>query len=330
MEVLQIIWFALLGVLLASFLIFGGFDFGVGVLAGFSRNNETRDKAMKSIAPFWDGNQVWLVTAGGALFAAFPKAYSTILSNLYIPIILFLCLLIFRAVSIEFYLSLDGEKWRGFWAKICGLTSLLSLVVFGVALGALFNGSALSNSGESVALIRIFTPLSLCAGVLTAIFGIAQGAGYLALKNNTIETFASARIWVFVLAVCYLAYMGCFVVYGRINELPRLIPLGILLASYIPLSLAIKLLRKMMFKTSFALTSLFALLCVAGHSLAGFPYIVSPTQTSIGVDIYTASSSIKTLQIMLGVALVGVPIALSYFVYAHIVFADKRPQKKSE
>lgn len=330
MEILQIIWFVLLGVLLASFLIFGGFDLGAGIFAGLARSPQMRERAMKSIAPFWDGNQVWLVTAGGALFAAFPKAYSTILSSLYIPIILFLCLLIFRAVSIEFYLSLEGEKWKSFWSKICMLTSVLSLFVFGVALGALFNGTALPDANKTFALVRILNPFSLCAGVLTAIFGVAQGAGYLALKDKNFERITSARIWIFVLAICYLAYIGCFIVYGRINLLPRFIPLGFILASYIPLSLAMKLIRRGKLKTSFVLTSLFALLCITAHCLAGYPYIVSPTPDSAGIDIFTASSSLKTLQIMLCVALVGVPIAISYFIYAHIVFAEKKRKNISE
>lgn len=328
MEVFQIIWFVLLGVLLSAFLIFGGFDLGIGIFAGFSRNSDIRDKAMKSIAPFWDGNQVWLVTAGGALFAAFPKAYSAILSNLYMPIILFLCLLIFRAVSIEFYLSLDGDKWKGVWAKVCAITSVLSLFVFGVALGSLFAGVALADPENSFALLRILKPLPLCAGVLCVVFAIAQGVGYFAMKDKNLETIATARIWIFILAVCYLAYIGCFIVHGKINFLPRIFTLMSLLLAYLPLSMAMRVLRRKMLKISFALTSLFALFCVVAHVLAGYPYIVSPTTNSAGIDIFTASSSLKTLQIMLGVALVGVPIAISYFVYAHIVFADSKRKRK--
>lgn len=327
MEVLQIIWFALLGVLLSAFLVFGGFDLGVGILAGISRNRDAQERAMKSIAPFWDGNQVWLVTAGGALFAAFPKAYSAILSNLYMPIILFLCLLIFRAVAIEFYLSLDGDKWKNFWVKICAITSALSLGVFGIALGSLFTGVALSDAENSFALLRILKPLPLCVGVLTIVFGLAQGAGYFAIKEKNIESIASVRIWIFILAICYLTYIGCFIVYGKINFLPRFLSLGFLFLAYLPLSLAMRVLRRRMLKTSFVLTSIFAILCVSAHALSGYPYIVSPTLTSAGIDIFEASSSLKTLQIMLCVALVGVPLAISYFIYAHIVFSDKMRKK---
>lgn len=103
MEFFQILWFVLMGVLLAGFFVCAGFDFGIGMLAlGFS-DTDKRDLALMEIAPFWDGNQVWLIVAGGALFAAFPEAYSVILSNLYIPVILLLGLLIFRVVAIEFF-----------------------------------------------------------------------------------------------------------------------------------------------------------------------------------------------------------------------------------
>ena len=110
MEILQIIWFVLLGVLLAAFLICGGFDFGVGMLM-CRFNGDQKKSAMEAIAPFWDGNQVWLITAGGALFAAFPIAYAQILSTVYMPIVLLLALLIFRVAAIEFFLATENKLW---------------------------------------------------------------------------------------------------------------------------------------------------------------------------------------------------------------------------
>ncbi len=322
MEMLQIIWFFLLGVLLAAFIISGGFDFGVGIIAGTSGSRGFRNRAMSDIAPFWDGNQVWLVTAGGALFAAFPLAYSSILSNLYTPIILFLFLLIFRAVSIEFFMSLDGEKWRSFWSKICALTSGFSMFVFGTALGTLFTGSAVDLSDvQYFGFSKILQPIPLCAGVLLLVFSLVQGNVYLALKNSgDIRQIVRAKIWVSALSICLFVYSACFARYGVSHCFSKAVPLFVLLASYVPLSFAQRLLRRSLVGWAFISTSMFVLICVLAHALAGYPFIVSPTIFSAGIDIFTSSSSEKTLIIMLGVALVGVPLALIYFVCSHIAF----------
>lgn len=326
MEILQITWLVLLAVLLAAFLICGGFDFGAGMLL-CRMSKESKARAMLEIAPFWDGNQVWLITAGGALFAAFPKAYALVLSNLYIPVILLLTALIFRVVAIEFFLALGGEKWRGFWAAVCCVSSVLSMALVGVALGAMFGGQILQkvDGGFWANFARLFTPMTIAAGILTVVFCLAQGSVYLGLKNVGDEKFfASARNMLSLLAVAYIAYIFLFMLYGKSQVLPRGLTVGVLFAAYLPITIAVRTARRKMMKTAFFMTSLFALVCVAAHVLGAFPYIVSPFGTSEGVDIYAASSSMATLRIMLGVAVIGVPLALGYFIYSHFVFSKKR------
>jgi len=312
MEILQIIWFCLLGVLLAAYFICGGFDIGAGILAGFSRDANFRSRALKAVAPFWDGNQVWLVTAAGALFAAFPKAYSALLSALYIPIILFLCLLVLRTVSVEFFYS-SGNGSR-FWAALAAVSGALMFFVFGDALGAMFSGCALAGARG------IFAAPALCAGVLALVFALAQGAGYLSLKGES----RGGGVWTAILALSYILYLASFCLWGRANYFPNVAAFAVMVAAYVPLSAAMRLSRRGRAGAAFALVSLFALLCVAGHMLAGYPYLVSPAAESEGLSIFEASSSEKTLSIMLGVALAGVPLAIGYFIYAHFVFRAKK------
>ena len=168
---LETVWFVLVGVLLGMFTITGGFDFGAGISLGFSTEANRRDFTIRSIAPFWDANQVWLITAGGALFAAFPRAYSQMLSLMYTPVIILLLLLVLRVVGIEFYHLENNQKWRKFWSGIVFISSLLSAVLAGVALGAVFDGRLfVPYDGFWDGFLRLFTPLSICAGVLYAAF----------------------------------------------------------------------------------------------------------------------------------------------------------------
>ena len=134
-SILEAVWFALSGVLLGAFTATGGFDFGAGIALGFLKPGRQKDFAARSITPFWDANQVWLITAGGALFAAFPRAYSEVLSTMYTPVMLLLALLVLRVVGIEFYPFESGKKWRAFWGGVIFASSLLSAVLIGVALG---------------------------------------------------------------------------------------------------------------------------------------------------------------------------------------------------
>src|SRR5436190_10265565 len=132
---LNTIWFILLGVLLTGYAILDGFDLGVGILHLFVREDEERRVLMSSIGPLWDGNEVWLVTFGGALFAAFPDTYAAAFSGFYLPFMLLLFALIFRAVSMEFRSKQEWRWWRSFWDVSFCAASVLATFLFGVAVG---------------------------------------------------------------------------------------------------------------------------------------------------------------------------------------------------
>jgi cytochrome d ubiquinol oxidase subunit II len=131
----NVIWFLLVGILLTGYAILDGFDLGVGVLHLFARGDRNRRVLMNSIGPVWDGNEVWLITAGGALFAAFPEVYATAFSAFYLPFMLLLVALIFRAVSLEFRSKEANKRWRDFWDGAFAVGSILVSVLFGVAIG---------------------------------------------------------------------------------------------------------------------------------------------------------------------------------------------------
>ena len=145
---LQVIWFILLGILLTGYAILDGFDLGVGILYPLARGDKERRILMNSIGPLWDGNEVWLVTFGGALFAAFPRAYASVFSTFYTPFMVLLCALIFRAVSMEFRSKRSGRLWRGFWDGLFFVGSTVAAVLFGVAVGNVMWGMAIDQNGD--------------------------------------------------------------------------------------------------------------------------------------------------------------------------------------
>ena len=168
---LNTIWFFLLGILLAGYAILDGFDLGVGILHPFVRNDRDRRVLLNSIGPFWDGNEVWLVTFGGAMFAAFPEVYATVFSGLYTALMLLLCALIFRAISLELRSKLDQPGWRSFWDWAFALGSGVATLLFGVAVGNAMTGLPVKEVNGHIEYVGTFFnllgPYQLLVGVFT-------------------------------------------------------------------------------------------------------------------------------------------------------------------
>ncbi len=182
---LNTLWFILLGVLLAGYAILDGFDLGVGMLQLVAKTDEERRIVLNSIGPIWDGNEVWLVTFGGAMFAAFPESYATVFSGFYIAFMLVLLALILRAVSIEFRGKIHSRVWRGFWDYGFFVSSLLASILFGVAVGAAMIGIPLNSKGWFVG--RFADQLGmypLAVGLMTVAMFTMHGAIYLYLKTE--------------------------------------------------------------------------------------------------------------------------------------------------
>ncbi|MBP3866422.1 MAG: cytochrome d ubiquinol oxidase subunit II, partial [Eggerthellaceae bacterium] len=181
--VLQVLWYFLIFLLIGGYLVLDGFDLGVGVLSPFlAKNDEERDILTRSIGPVWDGNEVWLLTAGGALFAAFAPAYATTFSGFYLAIMLVLFGLILRAVSLE-YAHVDG-KWSKLWYGCFFVGSLLPALLTGVAVGNIYAGIPMDANGDysGMPLLGLVTPFTLLCGVLGLVMMCAAGAAWVALK----------------------------------------------------------------------------------------------------------------------------------------------------
>lgn len=185
-EWLAIVWYLLLAVLLIGYAILDGFDLGVGILHPFvARTDLERRLVMNSIGPLWDGNEVWLVTFGGALFAAFPEAYATVFSGFYLPFMLLLFALILRAVSMEFRSKVKSPVWRRAWDMLFFTGSTLATFLFGVAVGNMMLGVPLDEHHEFVGTIYgLLNPYSLFVGVMAICAFALRGSMYLYLKTE--------------------------------------------------------------------------------------------------------------------------------------------------
>lgn len=328
---LNIVWFLLLGVLLAGYVILDGFDFGVGILHLFAKSNEERRIHMNAIGPVWDGNEVWLLTGGGALFAAFPIVYATVFSGFYLALMLLLLALIFRAVSLEFRGKVEGDGWRKLWDWSFGLGSLLPAVLFGVAFGNILRGIPINAEGIFEGnFIGLLNPYSILVGVLSLALFTMHGATFMLMKTDgdlraRMERWVSST-WIAVVvlyAVTTFAtiFVSSFLFEGILGN-PLFWLFAILLIAalvYVPIGAKSGKPGRAFFASSTVVGSMFAL---AAISL--FPRLVP---SSLGLDysltIYNASSTETTLFTMLIIALLGMPFVIGYTIWIYRVFKGK-------
>jgi cytochrome d ubiquinol oxidase subunit II len=181
--ILQSIWFFLWGLLWAVFFMTDGFDLGVGTLLPFLGKSETDKRLMiNSIGPLWDGNEVWLITAGGVTFAAFPAVYAFMFSSLYTPLLLILFALIIRGVSFEFRGKIESEKWKKVWDACIFISSAAPAVLFGVAFANIFQGLPFDQNGYHGDLIYLLNPYGLIGGILFLMLFLVHGALWLTMR----------------------------------------------------------------------------------------------------------------------------------------------------
>ena len=182
---LNTVWFLLVGALLSGYAVLDGFDLGVGTLHLFARTDEQRRIFLNSIGPVWDGNEVWLVTGGGALFAAFPIVYATVFSGFYLAMVLLLVALIFRAVAIEFRSKQPADWWRRGWDRSFSIASTVSSLLMGIAFANVIWGIPIDASGEFAgSLLTLLNPYALLTGLTTVALFAMHGSIYLVLKTD--------------------------------------------------------------------------------------------------------------------------------------------------
>jgi cytochrome d ubiquinol oxidase subunit II len=326
LQLLQITWFFLIGVLFIGYSILDGFDLGIGTLLPvLARDKKDTATLFTAIGPVWDGNEVWLLTGGGALFAAFPHAYATVFSGFYLALMLVLFALIFRAVSLEFW-SLD-EKRRGLWKWAFVLGSALPALLFGVALGNVILGVPLNNrmdfTGGFLTLLR---PFPLATGLLGLSAILLHGCVYAALKTEgalreKVKTIGR-RAWVFCASMLPVsAILSAMYVPGSMTNIAAWACSAIVLLSLIACRIFMERERDVIpfIASSLSFAGLWG---IAGS--VQFPVLVRATQgEELGLTIYNASSSQLTLTVMLVIALIGMPLVAGYTIYAYRIFKGK-------
>ncbi len=329
---LNILWFVLLGILLFGYTILDGFDLGVGMLYLFIGKRDTeRRLLLNSIGPLWDGNEVWLVTFGGALFAAFPIAYASAFSGFYIPFMLLLFALIFRAAAIEFRSKNQARLWRTAFDVAFALASTLAAFLMGVAVGNTLWGIPIGERGiYQGTLFDLLNPYALLVGLFTLALFAMHGSIFLYLKTeDELQTRLKGWMWRtfgFFLILYMLVTIFTLVARPEATRHFQEYPLGwvavvltVLAIANIPRAIY---LEKPFYAFLSSIFTILGLLFLFGVAL--FPnMITSSLDPAYNLTIYNAASSAKTLTVMTVIAVVGMPLVLTYTAIIYWTFRGK-------
>jgi len=328
---LNIIWYILVGVLFTGYVMLDGFDLGVGALHLFVKKDEHRRLFLNAIGPVWDGNEVWLVTGGGALFAAFPEAYATVFSGFYLAFMLLLCSLIFRAVAIEFRSKEEWTWWRQFWDVAFSAGSFVAALLIGVAMGNIVRGIPLDADHEFAGtFLGLLNPYALLMGITTVLLFAMHGAIYLAMKTDG-ELLEIVSGWIPRLIGLFLVSYLLFNIYTLLAvpwvlETVRARP-HVLIVVAANVLIVLNIPREIHKGRTFSafLSSCAAMgLMMATFGLTYFPNMVlSAPDPANSLTITNAASTDKTLGIMLVIAIIGVPLVLAYTASIYWVFRGK-------
>ncbi len=328
---LNVIWFLLVGVLIIGYAILDGFDLGVGVLYLFVKDENEKRIYLNSIGPIWDGNEVWLLTGGGALFAAFPVVYATVFSGFYLAFMLLLASLIFRAISFEFRGKVSSQGWKKLWDLLFAIGSLLPSILFGIAIGNILRGLPINMQGQYLgSFIDLLNPYSILVGLVSLSLFTLHGALYLTLKTgdeirNKILPWIS-KLWIifillYAMASFFTMFEAPYLFEGVLNNFLFWILFILMLASVIMMPVFIKSGKYFM---AFLSSSIMIAAMIGLSALSLFPRLV-PSRISLdfSLTIYNSSSSQNTLMTMLIIALIGMPLVIAYTFFIYRVFKGK-------
>ncbi len=335
---LHVIWFLLVGVLIIGYAILDGFDLGIGSLFYvLGKTDDEKKTLINSIGPVWDGNEVWLLTGGGALFAAFPFVYATAFSGFYLAMMLVLFGLIFRAVGIEYYYKLNDEpSMQSLMGKMFSIGSLVPALLFGVAMGNVVVGIPLDEAQNYAgSFFGLLNPYALIIGVVGLLAFLLQGTTYTAIKTTgdlqkRAIGLAKTFVWVLVgawaigTAATYFFAPHMFTNYSNLPVL-YIIPL-LTIVSLIAVPVFLK---KAAYGKAFIASSLAIATKILTLAAGLFPNLLIAKNPAQHLTIYNASSTDLTLTVMLVIALIGVPIVLAYTIYVYYVFRGKASADRS-
>lgn len=323
------LWFLLIAVLFVGFFILEGFDFGVGVVAKFLGRNETEKQVyIATIGPFWDANEVWLITAGGAMFAAFPHWYATLFSGFYIPFVFMLLALILRGVSFEFRGQVNSQKWRNIWDWTMFIGSVLPPILWGVALTNFMTGMPIDGDMEMTGgFLQFLHPFALLGGAMFLLLCIVHGLQFITIRTEG-ELQERARKLAKMLAPATLLALLVFAAVGwwttdiftYHGTLWILVPL----AAWIALLTASIFNVKKFDRRAFALTSITIGLLIASVFIGMFPRVmISSISEANSLTILNASSGTYSLKVMSYFSLTLLPFVLGYQGWSYYVFRQR-------
>jgi len=326
---LNTIWFILVTVLFIGFFFLEGFDYGVGILLPFlGKKDEERRAIINTIGPVWDGNEVWMITAGGAMFASFPHVYATLFSGFYLALVLMLVALILRGVAFEYRSKFTDAITRNRWDWAIFIGSALPALLWGVAVGNLMRGVAIDeNMYYWGGLLPLLNPYSLLGGLVFVALFTMHGANYLALKTTgEIESRAkdvAFKAWIAATVLTVAFVVWTFFATDILTKpgINGLIPAALAAVALLTVGWFSRTAKYGLAFVSSSLTVVFATVMV----FAGlYPRIlISSTNPDYSLTIYNASSTPYTLTVMTVVAVVFVPIVLAYQIWTYRVFRQR-------
>ncbi|RPI45837.1 MAG: cytochrome d ubiquinol oxidase subunit II [Bacteroidetes bacterium] len=325
------LWFLVVGALFSGYAILDGFDLGAGAWHLFFREDRSRRIALNAVGPVWDGNEVWLVIGGGALFAGFPEAYATLFSAMYIPFILFLGFLIFRAVSIEFRSKENMRWWRNSWDVSYSISSAMLAFLLGVVLGNVLIGITMDEQFVFTGhWTQFLNPYAIAVGITTLALFMVHGAIYLTMKTEGMLFEKIARL----LRRAILFFVATFLVVTAISffRFPHLtdrflsnpILFAVPALAFLSIANVPRLASKGEYLRSFIFSAMSISFLLVLVAIELYPVIIldrGDLQNSM--DIYNAASSDKALGIMLTITAIGIPLVIVYTIFVYRTFWGK-------
>jgi cytochrome bd ubiquinol oxidase subunit II len=338
---METLWFILVALMLTAYVVLDGFDLGAGVINLIvARNHDERRLVLRAIGPVWDGNEVWLLAAGGALFFAFPLLYASSFSGFYLPLMIVLWLLMLRGVGIELRSHVNDPLWWSFFDFVFSVASLLLAIFFGAAIGNVVRGVPLDASGY------FFEPLwtnfrvgtqtgildwyTVITGVLALVTLTVHGGHYLALKTEGALNRRSQRLalnsWWMLLLMTLLSLAATLYVRPQVLDNFRLRPWGWI----IPVAVIVSLLmmrsfaRREQYLRAFLSSTVYIAAMLSGAAFAMYPYLLpATTNPSFGLTIYNSKTGAYSLTVGLIWWLLGMVLAIAYFIFLYRSFRGK-------
>ncbi len=328
---LNVIWFVLLTVLFCGYVVLDGFDLGVGMIHLGLKSDLERRTSLNAIGPVWDANEVWLITAGGALFAAFPDVYATVFSGFYTAFMLFLLVIIGRAISIEFRGKVESDKWKKTWDFIFCLSSYLIVLLLGVSLGNIITGIPVYQDKEFAGtFFTLLNPYAVMTGITAVLLIRMHGKIFLAVKTEgeiqqRIAKGINSSLILFIIAYIFHG-AWTIILYPGVTKNFVAFPVWFILPAFIILSIIVipGFINSRLYFRAFIASSAILAFCIAIAAIDIYPnLVISNPNPENSLTIFNASSTQKTLFTMLIIACIGLPLMFIYKIFVYRIFRGK-------